>query len=614
MSTGAILRSMPAGCARTITLQRPGFKTLVFNREQKMNIANWKIGTRLGAGLGLSLLFMIGISVVGIANLGKLNAGTNDLATDKVPKVILAYQVAGGVNDIARAMRNAMLSTDPQTVRDELDRIAQRKIENSANLDKLGQLIADDNDTQSKARFQAVQDARAKYVVVQTEFIKRSTDEARRADVVVYLLTTVRKEQTAYLNALTDLIKFQTAAIDQAKVDARQAYVGARTMMVVLTVLATALAAGVVVWVTRSITSPLNRAVGMAQAVADGDLTTRIDCDSEDETGQLLRALSDMNSCLARTVGQVRQGTDTISLASQEIASGNLDLSSRTEQQAASLEETASSMEELTSTVTQNADNARQATTLVIAASDFATKGGRVVGQVVTTMGAIKASSSKIVDIISVIDGIAFQTNILALNAAVEAARAGEQGRGFAVVASEVRTLAQRSASAAKEIKELIGHSVETVDAGSTLVEQAGGAIKEIVESVKRVTDIVGEISSASVEQSGGIEQVNKAVNQMDQVTQQNAALVEEASAAAQAMAQQAQSLREAVAFFKVHDRRVSVLRANTPRKEPHRTAPKFHASSPAKLTKLGKTPVLVAGSSTMVATSASGASDWQTF
>src|SRR5476649_1918502 len=552
MSTGAISRSMPAGRARTITLQRPGFKTLVFNREQKMNIANWKIGTRLGAGLGLSLLFMIGISVVGIANLGKLNAGTNDLATDKVPKVILAYQVAGGVNDIARAMRNAMLSTDPQTVRDELDRIAQRKIENSANLDKLGQLIADDNDTQSKARFQAVQDARAKYVVVQTEFIKRSTDEARRADVVVYLLTTVRKEQTAYLNALTDLIKFQTAAIDQAKVDAQQAYVGARTMMVVLTVLATALAAGVVVWVTRSITSPLNRAVGMAQAVADGDLTTRIDCDSEDETGQLLRALSDMNSCLARTVGQVRQGTDTISLASQEIASGNLDLSSRTEQQAASLEETASSMEELTSTVTQNADNARQATTLVIAASDFATKGGRVVGQVVTTMGAIKASSSKIVDIISVIDGIAFQTNILALNAAVEAARAGEQGRGFAVVASEVRTLAQRSASAAKEIKELIGHSVETVDAGARLVDEAGATMDGIVSAVKQVADIMTEISAASTEQSSGIAQINQSIVQIDDVTQQNAALVEQAAAAAQSMREQADLLAQAVSVFKL--------------------------------------------------------------
>src|SRR5471030_3283554 len=517
-----------------------------------MNIANWKIGTRLGAGLGLSLLFMIGICVVGIANLGKLNAGTKDLATDKVPKVILAYQVTGGVNDIARAMRNAMLSTDPKTVHDELDRIAQRKVENTANLDKLGRLIADDNDADSKASLQAVMDARAKYVVVQTEFVKRSTDEANRADVVVYLLTTVRKEQTAYLNALSDLIKFQTAAIDQASADAQQAYVGARMMMVILTLLATAVAAAVVVWVTRSITSPLNRAVDMAQAVAGGDLTTCIDCHSTDETGQLLRAMNDMNDQLARTVGQVREGTDTISVASQQIASGNLDLSSRTEQQASSLEETASSMEELTSTVTQNAENARQASTLVIAASEFATKGGRVVGQVVTTMGAIKDSSSKIVDIISVIDGIAFQTNILALNAAVEAARAGEQGRGFAVVASEVRTLAQRSASAAKEIKELIGHSVETVDAGARLVDEAGATMDGIVSAVKQVADIMTEISAASTEQSSGIAQINQSIVQIDDVTQQNAALVEQAAAAAQSMREQADLLAQAVSVFKL--------------------------------------------------------------
>ena len=576
-----------------------------------MHIANWKIGTRLAAGLGLSLVFMIGIAVVGIGNLGKLNAGTSDLATDKVPKVILAYQVTGGVNDIARAMRNAMLATDPNTVREELDRITQRKAENAASIDKLARLIADDTDSDSRARFQAVMDARAKYVVVQSEFLKRSTDAAKRADVVTYLLTTVRKEQTAYLNALADLVKFQTAAIDQASADAQQAYLSARLMMVILTVLATALAAAVVYWVTHSITSPLNRAVGMAQAVAGGDLTTCIDCDSEDETGQLLRALSDMNACLARTVGQVRQGTDTISLASQEIASGNLDLSSRTEQQASSLEETASSMEELTSTVTQNAENARQATTLVIAASEFATKGGQVVGQVVTTMGAIKDSSSKIVDIIGVIDGIAFQTNILALNAAVEAARAGEQGRGFAVVASEVRTLAQRSASAAREIKELIGHSVETVDAGARLVDQAGATMDGIVSAVKQVADIMTEISAASTEQSSGIAQVNQAIVQIDDVTQQNAALVEQAAAAAQSMRDQADLLAQAVSVFKLAGQPAAaprVVQAAAPRgaaAAPKAAAPKTVARAPAAAKPAPKR---------LTTTAASSNADWEEF
>jgi methyl-accepting chemotaxis protein len=259
-----------------------------------------------------------------------------------------------------------------------------------------------------------------------------------------------------------------------------------------------------------------------------------------------------MNDSLARTVGQVRSGTDTIATASGEIASGNQDLSSRTEQQASSLEETASSMEELTATVRQNAENAHKASSLVVAASEFATKGGQVVSQVVKTMGEIKESSGKIVDIISVIDGIAFQTNILALNAAVEAARAGEQGRGFAVVASEVRTLAQRSASAAKEIKELIGRSVETVSAGTLLVDQAGITMGSIVTSVKQVADIMTAISAASSEQSIGIEQVNKAIVSIDDATQQNAALVEEAAAAAQSMRHQADLLAQAVSVFKL--------------------------------------------------------------
>ena len=312
------------------------------------------------------------------------------------------------------------------------------------------------------------------------------------------------------------------------------------------------LAAGCAVLATRAITRPLNEAVKIAQTVAAGDLTSRIEVTSKDETGQLLQALRDMNASLQHIVAQVRTGSDAIVTASSQIASGNLDLSSRTEQQAGSLEETASSMEELTSTVKQNGDNARQANQLALSASDVASKGGKVVSQVVETMGSINESAKKIVDIIGVIDGIAFQTNILALNAAVEAARAGEQGRGFAVVATEVRNLAQRSASAAKEIKALIGDSVEKVETGSKLVSQAGTTMEEIVSSVKRVTDIMGEIASASGEQEAGIGQINQAITEMDNVTQQNAALVEESAAAAASLQEQAASLAKVVSMFKL--------------------------------------------------------------
>lgn len=301
----------------------------------------------------------------------------------------------------------------------------------------------------------------------------------------------------------------------------------------------------------RAIIGPLNEAVTVANAVASGDLTSRIEVNSTNEMGRLLQALKTMNSNLLDLVGKVRNSTESIATASSEIASGNSDLSHRTEEQASSLEETASSMEELTSTVKQNADNARQANQLAVGASEVAMKGGAVVGQVVQTMSSINDSSKKVVEIISVIDGIAFQTNILALNAAVEAARAGEQGRGFAVVATEVRTLAQRSAAAAKEIKELINDSVTKVDEGTKLVDEAGSTMDEIVTAVKRVTDIMSEISAASQEQSSGIEQINQAVTQMDEVTQQNAALVEEASAAAESMKEQSKVLIQAVSVFK---------------------------------------------------------------
>lgn len=306
----------------------------------------------------------------------------------------------------------------------------------------------------------------------------------------------------------------------------------------------------VAVLVARGVTRPLNEAVKFAQAVASGALDSHIENHRTDEIGLLLAALNDMNASLARVVGEVRSGTDSIATASREIADGNLDLSSRTEQQASTLEETAASMEELSSTVKQNADNARRANELAASASAVARQGDQVVGQVVATMESINASSTKIVDIISVIDSIAFQTNILALNAAVEAARAGEQGRGFAVVAAEVRNLSQRSTAAAKEIKDLIGDSVSKVGAGSALVAQAGSTMAQIVESVTRVTEIMAEITVASSEQSAGIEQVNQAISQMDTTTQQNAALVEEAAAAAHALQDQAGNLAQVVSVF----------------------------------------------------------------
>jgi len=303
---------------------------------------------------------------------------------------------------------------------------------------------------------------------------------------------------------------------------------------------------------TRSITRPMREAVQIARTVAAGDLSSRIHVTRNDETGELLQALKEMNESLGKVVFHVRSGSDTIATASAQIAGGNLDLSARTEQQASSLEQTAAAMEEITSTVSRNADSARQANLLAVSASDIASKGGAVVSRVVDTMGAINDSARKIVDIISVIDGIAFQTNILALNAAVEAARAGEQGRGFAVVASEVRSLAQRSAVAAKEIKVLIDDSVEKVDAGSKLVQEAGTTMDDVVISVKRVTDIMREMTNASGEQESGIGQVNQAIAEMDTVTQKNAALVEEAAAATEALRNQANKLAQAVSVFKL--------------------------------------------------------------
>ena len=342
------------------------------------------------------------------------------------------------------------------------------------------------------------------------------------------------------------------------------------------------LAAMIAWWLARNISTPLRSAINVARQVAQGDLTVQVEVRSKDETGELMQALKDMTTSLLRIVTEVRGGTQAIATASRQIASGNIDLSARTEQQASSLEETASSMEELTSTVQQNAQNASEANGLAASASAVAGKGGAVVAQVVDTMGSINDSSRKIVDIIGVIDGIAFQTNILALNAAVEAARAGEQGRGFAVVANEVRNLAQRSASAAREIKALINDSVAQVESGARLVDEAGHTMREIVDSVHKVSSIVGHISAASDEQRAGIEQVNQAISEMDQVTQQNAALVEEAAAAAESMQEQAARLADAVSVFTTAQ--VDAIPALAPRPIVRHPAPVVAARAVARL------------------------------
>ncbi len=528
-----------------------------------MKITNLKIGTRLSFGFLLILMLLVLVTAFSINRFLLMSEHLDTTINDRYPKTVQMNYVKAEVNIIARSMRNTLIMSDEEQIKKEVARIDHSRKEIADTFDKLNKSIGS---KQGKELFGKLAEARTQYVSGQEQFMKliasNQKDEAK-----ALLLGGLRAQQLAYFDALDTLLEYQSDLMNTAGKEAEAAAHSARIMVFILAGLAVLLG-GLAAWlITRSITRPINQAVKIAQTVASGDLTSQIEVTSKDETGQLLQALKDMNDSLSRIVGQVRSGTDTIATASSQIAAGNLDLSSRTEEQASSLEETASSMEELTSTVKQNADNARQANQLAVTASEVAVKGGAVVAQVVDTMGEINASSKKIADIIGVIDGIAFQTNILALNAAVEAARAGEQGRGFAVVAAEVRNLAQRSASAAKEIKTLISDSLETVEGGAKLVDQAGATMNEIVESVKRVTDIMGEITAASQEQTSGIEQINQAVSQMDEVTQQNAALVEEAAAASESLQDQASNLAQVVSVFKLDEggQAMSALHTNTP-------------------------------------------------
>jgi methyl-accepting chemotaxis protein len=513
-----------------------------------MKLSNLKIAQRLALGFGALCLLLVAIQTLSINILGKVNDGTADLVSRRLPNIVATSTVLAEVNDVAIALRNMILSNDPADHQRQLEEIDSSRKLSQENLDKLRRSVFS---PEGKALVERMTSANERYLKGQVEMIARikagDETEMRR-----YMQEVMRPILRELKEAVSALLVQQTTVARATAAEAQVTYESTRTMMIALAAASLALAALIAWWNTRSITRPMARALEVANTVAAGDLTSRIDVTSRDETGQLLQALKTMNESLVRTVVAVRTGTDAIGTASSEVAAGNLDLSARTEQQASALEETASSMEELTSTVKQNADNARQANVLAEAASTVAERGGRVIGDVVGTMEQINSSAGKIADIIGVIDGIAFQTNILALNAAVEAARAGEQGRGFAVVATEVRNLAQRSAAAAKEIKGLIGDSTQAVQAGSKLVGEAGATMGEIVESVRRVTDIMSEITAASAEQTAGIEQINEAVAQMDQVTQQNAALVEEAAAASASMQEQAANLTRVVSVFRV--------------------------------------------------------------
>ena len=497
---------------------------------------NMRIGARLGMGFGLVVLLMAAIAFIGITRLASLNDGTDKMANDRYPKTVLANSILMNVNRIARSMRNVLLMDKPEEVKKELERIGESKTAIKEKLEKLEKSITSDK---GKEMLKGVTEARGKYIGGQDQFMKLAA-EGKKDEAKALLLGEIRPMQLAYFDALNKLIDYQGELMDKAAKEAADEYHAARTLMLALSGAAVLLAMGLAFWVTRSITRPINQAVTVANQLAEGDLTAKIEVNSTDETGMLLAAMQNMVGKLSQIIEEVRSAADNLSSASEEVSATAQPLSQGSSEQAAGVEETSASVEQMSASISQNTENAKITDGMAAKAAKEATEGGEAVK---ATVSAMKQIANKI----GIIDDIAYQTNLLALNAAIEAARAGEHGKGFAVVAAEVRKLAERSQVAAQEIGEVAGSSVE-------LAEKAGKLLDEMVPSINKTSDLVQEITASSEEQTSGVGQINAAMSQLSQTTQQNASASEELAATAEEMSGQAEQLQQTMGFFKVEN------------------------------------------------------------